>query len=84
MKELLKEVQKLYPDAILNENIFALEIGEGWDSKLYLYMLEIDDDIYKLYVYDEYEGYYGVTLCESKDTDKILAVLKAIKNCEEE
>lgn len=75
MKEFLKQVQEIFPKAGLYYNgLKAQNREEIAFSPLF--------SISKYH--DEYEfRKAGYTLCVSKDASKIIAVIKAIKECEE-
>jgi hypothetical protein len=85
MEELLEEVQKDIEEIgfhtlttyITGNPLLSCKIDVG-EKRISLY-IKITNDKYQIYVWtpDEY-----VWLCEAKNKSKILAVLKAIKECE--
>ena len=81
MKEALKQVELILNKNLKNFEKFTFELGKDC-------IFSID---FGLNIYFDYSGYYVLSLtedkseieiCQSKDFSKILAVLKAIKECE--
>lgn len=77
MEAELKQVQEIYPEAKYVEWIKHIEVCMFWG-------IRFERNKFVLLHRGVNEKYYRRTDCKSKDFNKILGVLKAIKLCEED